>query len=59
MKKKTLSLSCFFFYYSINQDTTIHAIISPNNLILDLSKLEALADNKINLTQKLKIVSTG
>ena len=30
----------------------------PNNLILDLSKLEALADNKINLTQKLKIVSS-
>ena len=28
----------------------------PNDKILDLSKLKALADNKINVTEKLKII---
>ena len=27
----------------------------PNNKILDLSKLKVFADNKINMTQKLKL----
>ena len=30
----------------------------PNNKVLDWSKLKALADDKINKTQKLKIVSS-
>ena len=29
----------------------------PNNKILDQSKLKALADDKINVTEKLKFVS--
>ena len=31
----------------------------PNNKISDWSELKALADNKINVTQKMKFVSSG
>ena len=33
------------------------SIFYPNDEILDLFKLKAFADNKINVTQKLKFVS--
>ena len=30
--------------------------VSPNHIFLDWSKLKAFADNKINVTEKLKFV---
>ena len=40
--------------YSANQSIKINS--SPNNKILDQSKIQALADSKINMNKKLKFV---
>ena len=66
-KEKMLATNIFSFYHNISKKASLPGFIKPgivynkvnslpNDKILDWSKLKAIADDKINTTEKLKFV---